>query len=168
MQSRLYRVVAALGIALATVALTAVPANAATTNVAITWDGFNGSTLGVSPSSLTINSGDSVRLNYTGAGGASSLLYGIGTNCSINSIGQIPTGGSDIVSPTTTTTYAFQAGNNTSSAFSACGTLTVNVNTNTPPPDVPEAPYTAGLLGAAVVLFGGGFFILRRRRARVA
>jgi hypothetical protein len=167
MHSRLFRVIAALGIALAAVALAGAPANAATTNVSLTWDGVNADPLAISPPAVSINSGDSVALGYNGPS-SSAVLYASGTNCSGTVIGQIPNGGTATVSPTTTTSYTFQASLQNNSAFSTCADLTVTVNTITPPPDVPEAPYTAGLLGAAVLLFGGGFFILRRRRARVA
>jgi uncharacterized protein len=50
-----------------------------------------------------------------------------------------------------------------SAASGPCG-----ASGSTPPPDVPEAPLGAGLLGLAAVAFGAGFFVLRRRAARSA
>jgi len=158
---KLISMFAAAAVALA---LAATPASAATTVVTI---GVSGdfTHLTFNPQSpLTISPGDTVEFQ-----GFQGQQYWTNPGCS----GQVQTFSSATLDVTlqSTAIYSFADSLNGFPCVDFEIDVTSNTTTTTvgnPPPDVPEAPYTAGLLGAAGLLLGGGFFVLRRRHSRVA
>jgi len=174
------KLIGIVGVVLFTVTFAVAPVGAATTNVNVSWNGQNGSFPGASPNSASIGPSDSITFEYDANApvGSGVRVYSNGI-CDPNAgvVGDLNPGDTTTVTPGTSTTYSFFAvifGTGTSSSctsFTATvtqGSTTTTLGGSGPPPDVPEAPYTAGLLGAASVLLGGEFFVLRRRSARHA
>jgi hypothetical protein len=161
------RVVVTLGAVALMLGITIGPAAAADANVSVSWDGVNGSALSTSATTATINSGEAVVVSYSTTDVNSDHLEIYTGGCGTGVPVLVPPGGSTSLTPSSSTIYSMFAIAPGLSLQSACAQLDVTVS-SAPPPDVPEAPLAAGLLGTAVVVLGGGFFFARRRRARVA
>jgi hypothetical protein len=149
---------------IAVVALAAGPVGAATVGDGANWDGTAGSTIQFVLNPLSANPGDSVAVDFSSADPQAQIAFFTTVGCSGSVVGTAVAGGTATWTPSSSATYyAFALD---SSAASACTSFTVDVG-GTPPPDVPEAPLAAGLVGMAAVLFGFGFLTMRRRRNRV-
>jgi hypothetical protein len=153
--------------AIVLVALAAGPASAAPVLDSANWNLPNGSPLSFALNPVSMNSGDSVAVSFSSSDPQAILVFSTSTNCSGSPVSQANAGGTATLSPSSSTTYSAFAIDSSTLDQSPCTSFTVDV-AGTPPPDVPEAPFTAGLLGAAVLVFGAGFFVLRRRAARTA
>ena len=159
------RTVSAVGLALAVVVLAGAPAFAAT--VGITASVNNAGVVTV-PSSTSINLGDTVTLTNTSSPFGSIHVFGGGTcgGAGNTDFGLVPVGG--LITLGTFAAPAFQTGSVVHFSIlgitgGICAPFDVAIGAS-PPPDVAETPYVAGLLGAAAVVFGVGFFTVRRRR----
>ncbi len=168
MRKTFQRLVVMIAVLAATLGIAAGPAFAADTGVAVTWDGTGNSTLGVNPSSATINASDTVTIGYTSTAiDPTELDVYPAAGCTGGAPVLVPAGGSTVLTPAATATYSLQAVDVQTGFGSQCSDLAVTVNA-APPPVVPEVPYAAWMLVAAGALFGGGFLLLRRRANRLA
>jgi plastocyanin len=166
MPNLLMRTATAVGLALTVVALAGAPAGAATATISASVS--NG--VVTVPSSTNVTLGDTVTLaNTTGTPAPAFAVLGDAT-CDANSgFNYGVVGNGQIVTLGTFATPTWQAGDvaHFSILFNAvCTPFDVAVVAASPPPDVAETPYIAGLLGAAVLIFGIGFVAMRRRRHR--
>jgi hypothetical protein len=163
MPSLLKRTAPAAVLALTVVVLAGAPASAATVTIDAS---VNGSVVTV-PSSTNAALGDTVTLANTSVAsppfavfGDTSCGNGGGFNYGSVSAGQvIPLG-----TFATPTWNAGDVAHFTLSFGGICTPFDVAVVAASPPPDVAETPFIAGLLCAAVVVFGIGFVVMRRRR----
>jgi hypothetical protein len=128
------------------------------------WNGVDGSPLSIALNPASITAGDSLIVAFSSSDAQAQFGISTASDCSSPFEVNSP-GGTAIVGPSSSTTYGIFSTDGVNR--SQCTSLTVNV-TGTPPPDVPEAPLAAGLLGVVAVVFGAGFFVLRRRAARSA
>jgi plastocyanin len=170
MSNLLKRTAVAIGLTLTAVALTGKPASAATTDN-INASVANNGTVTV-PSSTNVALGDTVTLTNTAGSNGPVTAYANNTcgGGGVASYGPVPVPGS--VTLGTFDTPSYQVGNTVHFSINAglgavCTPFDLVIVAATPPPDVAETPYVAGLLGAAGVVFGIGFLMMRRRHNRI-
>jgi hypothetical protein len=161
MERAMIRATFAVAAAIAMVGLAAAPASAATENIQIT---------GPSPGVVNVTLGDTVTLTNSLVDGSQITVFGNSTICG-GGVSYGPQNPGDVVTLGTFDTPAWHVGDIehftmlTDGVF--CTSFDLQIVAATPPPDVAEAPYVGGLLGAAAVVFGLGFFLMRRRRHRL-
>jgi len=167
MTNVLKRTATAVGLALTLVVLTGAPAFAATDNI-------NASVVNnvvTVSSSTNVPLGDTVTLTNTSTTGTPAFSVFGGANCGNGggtNFGSVPVGG--VITLGTFNTPAFQVGSVVHFSIltlTGCTPFDLLITAASPPPDVPETPYIAGLLGVAAVVFGIAFFTMRRRRHRI-